>query len=80
MKKIFILTLVGVAHVLDAYVLNSTPVLQSAVMAFFIANEGISLVENAAGLGIPIPQKMLKVLKQLKLKGDETDGEDKGNE
>ena len=69
-KKILILMLVGVAHVLDAYVLNSTPVLQSAVTMFFIANEGISLVENAAGLGIPIPKKMLEVLKQLKLKGD----------
>ena len=72
-KKILILMLVGVAHVLDAYVLNSTPVLQSAVMMFFIANEGISLVENAAGLGIPIPKKMLEVLKQLKLKGDSTE-------
>lgn len=72
-KKILILMLVGVAHVLDAYVLNSTPVLQSAVTMFFIANEGISLVENAAGLGIPIPKKMLEVLKQLKLKGDSTE-------
>ena len=79
-KKILFLVLVGVAHILDAYVLNSTPVLQSAVMMFFIANEGISLVENAAGLGIPIPQKMLKVLKQLKLKGDETDEEDDSHE
>ena len=72
-KKILILLLVGVAHVLDAYVLNSTPVLQSAVMMFFIANEGISLVENAAGLGIPIPKKMLEVLKQLKMKADNDD-------
>ena len=44
-----------------------------AVTMFFIANEGISLVENAAGLGIPIPKKMLEVLKQLKLKGDSTE-------
>ena len=79
-KKILILMLVGVAHVLDAYVLNSTPVLQSAVTMFFIANEGISLVENAAGLGIPIPKKMLEVLKQLKLKGDSTEKDESEDE
>ena len=79
-KKILILMLVGVAHILDAYVLNSTPVLQSAVTMFFIANEGISLVENAAGLGIPIPKKMLEVLKQLKLKGDSTEKDESEDE
>ena len=79
-KKILILMLVGVAHVLDAYVLNSTPVLQSAVMMFFVANEGISLVENAAGVGIPIPKKMLEVLKQLKLKGDSTEKDESEDE
>ena len=72
-KKILILMLVGVAHVTGCVCVNSTPVLQSAVTMFFIANEGISLVENAAGLGIPIPKKMLEVLKQLKLKGDSTE-------
>ena len=72
-KKFLILVFIALAHILDVNVLGTYPVLQSAIMMFFIANEGISLVENAAGLGIPIPKKMLEALKQLKLKGDSTE-------
>lgn len=80
-KKLLIMIFVALAHVLDVYVLNTYPVLQSAVMMFFIANEGISLVENAAELGVPIPSKLLNALKQLKKQGeakeeDKKEGED----
>ena len=78
-KKFLILIFISLAHVLDVYVLNTYPVLQSAVMMFFLANEGISLVENAAELGVPIPTKLLDALKQLKKQG-ESDGKDKGDE
>lgn len=86
-KKFLILIFIALAHILDANVLNTYPVLQSAVMMFFIANEGISLIENAAALGLPIPGKLLDVLKQLKKQGeneteqdkeeDKTEGDDK---
>lgn len=77
-KKFLILIFIALAHILDVNVLNTYPVLQSAVMMFFIANEGISLVENAAKLGLPIPSKFLDILKQLKKQG-ETD-EEKGDD
>lgn len=79
LKKLFILLLIGVTHILDFYVIKSAPVLQSAICMFFIANEGISIIENSAALGIPIPQKLISVLAQLKRKGDDEDtkkGED----
>lgn len=79
-KKFLILIFIALAHILDVNVLNTFPVLQSAVMMFFIANEGISLVENAAKLGLPIPSKFLEVLKQLKKQGEAEKEEEKGDD
>ena len=80
-KKFLILIFIALAHILDVNVLNTYPVLQSAVMMFFIANEGISLVENASRLGLPIPSKILDVLKQLKKQGEtEEKEEEKGDD
>ncbi|MBE6902248.1 MAG: phage holin family protein [Ruminococcaceae bacterium] len=64
-RKFLILVLVAVAHVIDCYVTNTYPVIQSAVMLFFIVNEALSIVENAAMLGLPIPKKLLDVLEDL---------------
>lgn len=71
-KKVFILVLIAVAHIIDAQVIGTGAALMTAVMLFFIANEGISILENAAALGLPIPQKLRNVLEQLrdKDKGD----------
>ena len=71
-KKLFILVLIAVAHIIDAQVIGTGAALMTAVMLFFIANEGISILENAAALGLPIPQKLRDVLEQLrdKDKGD----------
>ena len=71
-KKVFILVLIAVAHIIDAQVIGTGAALMTAVMLFFIANEGISILENAAALGLPIPQKLRDVLEQLrdKDKGD----------
>ena len=65
MRKFLILVLVAVAHVIDMYVTNTFPVLQSAVMLFFIAHEALSIIENAAALGLPIPKKLMEVLEDL---------------
>lgn len=78
-KKLLILVFIALAHILDVNVLGTYPVLQSAVMMFFLANEGISLIENAAKLGVPVPSKLLDVLKQLKQQG-ESDKDNKGDE
>ena len=65
MRKILIFMLVGIANVLDAEVLKTGSVLRTAVIFFYLSNEGISLLENAGHLGLPIPEKMKKVLEQL---------------
>ena len=65
-KKVFILLLVVVGNVLDAYVIGSGAVVRSAVIAFYLANEGLSILENAGNLGVPYPDKLKNVLAQLK--------------
>ena len=65
-KKVAILILVGLAHILDVYILKTGSILRSAVSAFYIANEGISILENCGNLGLPIPKKLKEVLAQLK--------------
>ena len=64
-KKVLIFLLVGIGHVLDAQVIGNGSVLRTAVTFFYISNEGVSLIENAAHLGLPIPEKLKEVLEQL---------------
>ena len=77
-KKVIILALVAVGHILDVHVLGGGAVCRSAVIGFYIANEGISILENAGELGIPLPKKLIAVLKQLKNKSDK-DGDGKND-
>lgn len=70
-KKVAIFVLVGLAHILDVHVLKTGSVLRSAVCAFYIANEGISILENCGNLGLQIPKKLKDVLAQLKSAGEE---------
>lgn len=64
-KKVLIFLLVGIANILDVQVIGTGSVLRTAVIFFYISNEGVSLLENAAHLGLPIPQKVKTVLEQL---------------
>ena len=64
-KKILIFLLVGIAHILDVNVSGTGSVLRTAVIFFYISNEGVSLLENASHLGLPVPQKIKEVLEQL---------------
>ena len=64
-KKVLIFLMVGIGHVLDAQVIGTGSVLRTAMIFFYISNEGVSLVENAAHLGLPIPAKLKDVLEQL---------------
>ena len=69
--KVLIFMLVGIGHILDARVIGDGSVLRTAVIFFYISNEGISIIENAGRIGLPIPQKLKAILEQLKTKGDE---------
>lgn len=64
-RKVLIFVLVGVANILDVQVLAAGSVLRTAVIFFYLSNEGISLLENAAHVGLPIPEKLKAVLEQL---------------
>lgn len=65
-KKVVIFSLVAVAHIIDTHVIQNGSVLRTTVIFFYLSNEGISIMENAALIGIPIPKKMKDVLEQLK--------------
>ena len=65
-KKVCIFTLVGVANVLDVHIIGSGCVLRSAVIFFYISNEGISIIENAARMGLPVPQKLQDMMHSIK--------------
>ena len=64
-RKVLIFALVGIGHVLDTQVIGTGSILRTAVIFFYLSNEGISLVENAAHLGLPVPEKLKLVLEQL---------------
>ncbi len=64
-KKVLIFILVGVGNIIDTRVIGSGSVVRTAVIFFYLSNEGVSLLENSAHLGLPIPQKLKDILEQL---------------
>ena len=79
-RKVLIFTLVGVANIIDIQIIHTGSVLKAAVIFFYLSNEGVSLLENAAHLGLPIPKKLKEVLEQLHHKhNEEDDKHDQGN-
>ena len=64
-KKVLIFLLVGMANILDVNIIGSGSVLRTAAIFFYLSNEGVSLLENAAHLGLPVPNAMKEVLQQL---------------
>ncbi len=72
-KKVLIFLLVGTANILDVQVIGTGCVLRTAVIFFYISNEGVSLLENAAYLGLPVPEKIKTVLEQLHSRSESED-------
>lgn len=64
-RKVLIFALVGIANILDVHVIGTGCVVRTATIFFYISNEGVSILENAANLGLPIPKKVKEVLRQL---------------
>lgn len=75
-RKVLIFLLVGIAHILDVNIIGSGSVLRTAAVFFYISNEGVSIMENAAHLGLPVPVKLKEVLEQLHDRA-EKDGDSK---
>ena len=74
-RKVLIFTLVGIGNIVDVYVLGQGGVLRTAVIFFYLSNEGVSILENSAHLGLPIPEKLKEVLEQLHERGGDDDDE-----
>ena len=72
-RKVTILLLVGMAHVIDREMLGNTVFLRDGVISFYLANEGLSILENAIAIGIPAPQKLKELLLQFHGKDDNTE-------
>lgn len=74
-RKVLIFILVGVANIMDVQVIGTGSVLRTAIIFFYISNEGVSLLENAGHLGLPIPEKLKSVLEQLHDRAEEKEDE-----
>ena len=70
-RKVIIFMLVGIAHIIDVNVIATGSVLRTAVIFFYLSNEGVSLLENATHLGLPVPEKLKSVLQQLHDRAEE---------
>ena len=74
-RKVLIFLLVGIANILDVQVIGTGSVLRTAIIFFYISHEGVSLLETAAHLGLPIPEKMKDILEQLHDRAEEGGGD-----
>lgn len=72
-RKVLIFAMVGVAHIIDTQIIGTGGILRTAVIFFYMSNEGVSLLENASRLGLPIPKKLKSVLEQLHNRGGNDD-------
>lgn len=65
-KKAIIFILVALGHVIDKYVIGGGSSLKTMLIMFYLSNEGISIIENAGKMGVPLPKKLKEVICQLK--------------
>ncbi|HZJ98485.1 MAG TPA: phage holin family protein [Tissierellaceae bacterium] len=72
-KKMLILIFVGVGHTIDFYILKNGSAARTAIIFFYLSNEGLSILENSGKIGLPIPNSLRNIFKDLN-KEDEVDG------
>ncbi len=69
-KKVLIFIFVGIGHIIDFYILQNGSAVRTAVIFFYLSNEGLSIVENAAKIGLPVPESLKKVFTELNKEDD----------
>lgn len=69
-RKVFILALVAVGNLVDVHIFGQGNLCRSLVIGFYVANEALSIIENAIGLGLPVPKKLVTIIRELKDKND----------
>lgn len=72
-KKVLIFSLVAIGHIIDKNVIGDGSVIRTAVIFFYLSNEGISILENAVHVGLPVPQKLRDILEQLHNRSEKED-------
>lgn len=72
-KKVLIFAFVGLGHIIDFYIIQKGSALRTAVIFFYLSNEGLSIIENATMIGLPVPEKLKAVFIELG-KEDEKSG------
>ena len=75
-RKVLIFLLVGIANIIDVQVIGTGSVIRTAVIFFYLSNEGVSILENAAHLGLPIPETLTAALAQIHDRASDTDGKE----
>lgn len=73
LKKVLIFVMVAIGHIIDTNLIGTGSVLRTAVIFFYLSNEGISFLENTAHLGLPISSKLKAVLEQLYYRAEKED-------
>ncbi|AND85551.1 holin [Clostridium tyrobutyricum] len=69
-KKILIFVLVGIGNIIDVHLVKNGSAIRTAVIFFYISNEGISIMENSAKVGLPVPEKLKNILEQINERRD----------
>lgn len=72
-KKVLIFSLVAIGHIIDKNVIGDGSVIRTTVIFFYLSNEGISILENAVHVGLPVPQKLKDILEQLHNRSEKED-------
>lgn len=65
-KKAVILMIVAMGQIIDSRILKQGGIIRTAVIFYYLSNEGLSIIENVARIGLPVPEKLKQTLKQLK--------------
>lgn len=72
-KKVLIFTFVGIGHIIDFHIIKNGSAVRTAVIFFYLSNEGLSIVENATRIGLPVPEQLKAVFKELKKEDEKND-------
>jgi toxin secretion/phage lysis holin len=72
-KKVLIFTFVGIGHIIDFHIIKNGSAVRTAVIFFYLSNEGLSIVENATRIGLPVPEQLKAVFKELKKEDGKND-------
>jgi toxin secretion/phage lysis holin len=72
-KKMLIFIFVGIGHIIDFHIIKNGSAVRTAVIFFYLSNEGLSIVENATRIGLPVPEQLKAVFKELRKEDEKND-------